>query len=156
MKPISHEDQRSLGGTRSGARRLVAVAALTASVLQLAACGDDDDAASGPDVCETRDDLQTSVDALMDVDVVEQGSDALEAAVADMTDAADAMAEAAAAELDDEVDDLRTAIDELETAVSTVGDADGPAAAVADVSSAVATVASAVTELDVELGDDCG
>jgi len=100
-------------------RRGAAVAA--ALVLLVAVgCGDDDDDSSA--VCEDRDQLSASVQALGDVDVTADGVDALRTAVDDVVDDVDQLAEDAGDELSDEIDAVRDAISDVGTVLGTIGD----------------------------------
>jgi hypothetical protein len=112
-----------------------------AVVLVLSACGGDDtgsDAAAptggstatattepseattspGPDatadLCAARDDLEQSVQALGDVDVVAGGTDAVEAALGDVREDLAALRGASGSDLQDEVSSLESAIEDLQ------------------------------------------
>jgi hypothetical protein len=111
-----------------------------AVVLVMSACGGDDTGsdAAGPtsgsttaatepgdgttspgsdataDVCAARDDLEQSVQALGDMDVVAGGTDAVEAALGDVRDDLAALRGAAGSDLQDEVSSLESAIEDLQ------------------------------------------
>jgi hypothetical protein len=134
--------------------------ALTASLLVLAtACGDDDDADRTGDeaaaVCDAKDELDSSVNALGDLDVSAEGTDAVDAAVDDVRNDIEAVGDAAQGEVDDEVEDVETEFDELEAAFATFGDQESTGAAVAGVSNAIADLARAVGALFAALPQDC-
>lgn len=134
--------------------------AVMASLLVLAtACGDDDDADRTGDeasaVCDAKDELDSSVNALGDLDVSAEGTNAVDAAVDDVRDDIEAVRDAAQGDVDDEVEDVESAFDELEAAVATFGDQESTGAAVAGVSSAVADLATAVGALFDALPQDC-
>jgi hypothetical protein len=120
--------------------RSVSVAVVAAACLLLAACGSGDTepvsvptgspaateggTAAAADVCAARDDLRESVDALVEVDVVAGGTDAVEAALGEIrADLADVRA-AAGSDVQDEVTSLEESLDGLEAALA---DTDGPA-----------------------------
>jgi hypothetical protein len=131
-----------------------------ASLLVLAtACGDDDDAdRTGDDasaVCDAKDELDSSVNALGDLNVSAEGTNAVDAAVDDVRNDIEAVRDATQGEVDDEVDDVETAFDELEAAVATFGDQESTGAAVAGVGNAVADLATAVGALFEALPQDC-
>jgi hypothetical protein len=153
-------------------RRLVAVVAVLAGPVVLAtACGDDggDESADTTadttsettanetaSVCDARDELDSSLEALGEVDISAENTNALEADVREVRDDIDAVADAAQEEAGDEVDDLRTALDELETAVGEFGDQESTSAAVAAVGSAVTDLARAAGALSEALAQECG
>ena len=134
-------------------QRLVLVALLGPLLLFSAACGDDDD--EGATVCDAREDLDSSVNALAEVDVADEGTDALDAAVDDVGDDIEAVADAAQEDAEDEVDDVQAALGELETAVADFGEQDSTSAAVAAVSSAVTDLAQASGALAEALSQEC-
>jgi hypothetical protein len=134
--------------------------ALMASLLVLAtACGDDDDAdRTGDDasaVCDAKDELDSSVNALGDLNVSAEGTNAVDAAVDDVRNDIEAVRDATQGEVDDEVDDVETAFDELEAAVAMFGDQESTGAAVAGLGNAVADLATAVGALFEALPQDC-
>ncbi len=77
-------------------------------------------AAPSSDVCADRDELASSVEALQDVDVVAEGTNGVEAAIADVQDDLDALKASAGAELQPQVQAVQDAVDELETAVQSL------------------------------------
>ena len=131
-------------------------ALLTAAlVIGAGACSDDDDEAEeGTSLCDARDDLQASVDAAADVDVVADGTDALRTALSEVRTSFDAVVEAAGDEHGPEIDAVRSAVDDLDSAVEAAGDE--PAADTGAALSAAATaVGSAMTALSDSLDPDC-
>ncbi|MGI9643030.1 MAG: hypothetical protein ACR2N9_09625 [Acidimicrobiia bacterium] len=96
-----------------------------AVVLALVAfgCGDDDDGQSAQEkYCEAGQSLESSVNALTDLDLVAEGTDSLESAIDTIADEVDALQDAAADAAEDEVDALEDALDELDDAFSDLGD----------------------------------
>src|SRR5262245_33735473 len=99
--------------TRS-TKRWLAVAGVLAVVLSLAAaCGDDDNgggsgsdqASSEEDACTQAEDLKDSVAALSDVNLTEEGTNSLDAAVDEIEQNADDLASTVSDDLRPEVDD---------------------------------------------------
>ena len=129
-------------------------------VLALVGCGDDgddaaDDEGSGEDaVCEARAELDSSFASLGEIDIVNDGTDALSAAVDDIGDDVESLREAAGDEAGDEADAVGEAYDALAAAVGDLGDGaigDGAAA----VGTALADFGTALGELAVALAQDC-
>ena len=130
------------------------VALLIPLVLLVAGCGDDDGESSAT-VCDARADLESSLDALGEVDVTAEGTGAVEAAVDDVGDDVEAVGDAAQDAVDDEVDDVQAAFDEVEAAVTTFGEQETTSAAVASVSRAVTDLAVDTGALTEALSQEC-
>jgi hypothetical protein len=95
-------------------RPTVALAALALSTsLAVTACSDDSESA----VCESADELQSDLSALTDVDVSDDGVDALGSALQDTEDAATSLADEAGDEFGAEVDALQAALSDLGDAI---------------------------------------
>ena len=133
----------------------VARAALAAAALLLAAgaCSDDDDESAR--VCDARDELSTSVEALGDVAVVSDGTDELRTAFDDVLTAVDELADATGDRLGDEVEAERAEIDDVQTAVGSIGD-QSAAAAVELVGDEVGELTESATALVDEASSTCG
>jgi hypothetical protein len=104
-------------------------------------------AASAPasdDVCADREALRSSVDALVDVDVVAEGTDGVTAAIADVKDNLTALRGSAGDELQPDVQAVQDAVDDLETTVDTGTIGSGGAA---DAAAAIATLGDAANSL---------
>ena len=102
--------------TTAGVTTTIAAPATTAS----AATGTTvagSSAAPSSDVCADRNELASSVEALQDVDVAAEGTNGVEAAIADVKDDLDALRTSAGAELQPQVEAVQDAVDTLETAV---------------------------------------
>lgn len=142
---------------RTPRRHLIA---LLVPCLLVAACGDDDGNGEGDGeastVCDARDQLDSSLDALARVDVSAEGTNALESAVDDVGDDIDAVADAAGEEVDDEIDDVQAAFDEVETAISTFDEQESTSAAIASVTTAVTDLAQATGAVAEALAQECG
>lgn len=138
---------------------MVGVALAAVLLVGSTACGDDDaatgDAAQTEDVCDARAELTTSLEALQDVDVVEGGTSALEAAFADVERAVGDVADVAGDDLRDEVDAVEASFAELKGAVDSLGEAGTASAAIEAVSRSVADLAAAAGALGDELRDGC-
>jgi predicted nucleic acid-binding Zn-ribbon protein len=138
---------------------------LVIAVLMLAvACGDDDDettdsASTGtPEaatVCEQADSVQQAVEALSEVQIAEEGTNALNAAVADIKTETDELKETASAEVEDEVQALSDSIDEAEEILSGIDDDATLNERIDDVQSAVTGVVTAAAGLPDALSEEC-
>jgi gas vesicle protein len=143
--------------TRS-AKRWLATAGVFAVVLSLAAaCGDDDDASSDQttttqDACAQAEDLQGSITDLSDIDVSEEGTNALEDAVNNIEQEVRELASSVSDELQPQVDDLESSLSSLQDAIANVGD-DGGVNALVDAVQAVLTASTAL--IDEVTSADC-
>lgn len=176
--PTLDTERARAGRTRAPWRRRVGTSvlgvALATSTLVLGACGDSDggssattespattqeapqttEAAASADRCRARDQLRTSLTALLDVDLVQGGTDALDAALADVRSALAEVEEAAGDDLGDEVDEVRTSLDELQAAVAEVP-GQSPGEAMASVGDALTSASGAMQDLLTELAQGC-
>ncbi len=121
------------------------------SVSFLAACGDDDDATPEEAFCDAGDSLETNVQALGDLDLVAEGTDALEeqlgAIETDLTDMKETGSEVAG----EQIADVETAVADLETSLNDLGgelSVDNAASAIDAVSRIVTSAQAVYTELD--------
>jgi hypothetical protein len=147
--------------TRS-TKRWLATAGVLAVVLTLAAaCGDDNEnsgsgshgnAGSGidqttttQDPCAQAEDLQNSITDLSDVDVSEEGTNALDAAVDRIEQNATDLASAVGDEVQPEVDDLKSSLSSMKDAIGNV-DEEGGAGALVDALQEVLTSAEALID----------
>jgi hypothetical protein len=134
-----------------------ALAAALAILLPLAACGDDDDdqtassttTSSGDALCSAVGDLEDDIGALVDLDVVADGTDAVKSSLsairADFAEIRDQAPDTAP----DEADAFDSALTSLEEAVEAVGDGTLTADSARDV---IAAAASTVTTGQAYLG----
>src|SRR5215510_15137042 len=116
----------AIAHTRSR-RRWLARAGVLAVVLTLAAaCGDDNgndsggsgsDQASKDDVCAQVDDLKNSITDLSNVDVSEEGTNALDDAVGNIEQQADDLASAVSENAQPQVDDFKSSLTSLKDAL---------------------------------------
>lgn len=139
MKPSSSNTLSQHRSRRRAARRTLGVAtSVVLSAGLFAACGDD----AEESFCQAGDDLSSSISGLADVDLISDGTSALEDQVAEINSNIDQLrdsgAEVASAEidaLDDAVEQLGTALRDLGGGVST-DDAQAAVAAVGSVTTA--------------------
>ena len=132
--------------TTAGVTTTIAAAVTTAP----AASGTTVDGGSAPpssDVCADRDELASSVEALQDVDVVAEGTNGVETAIADVKDDLDTLRTSAGAELQPQVEAVQDAIDELETAVEGL-DSDGAEEALTAVSNLAGVAGTLLASLE--------
>jgi hypothetical protein len=122
------------------------IALAGAVALGMAACSDDDDQSAQEKYCEAGASLESSVNALLNVDVVAEGANGVEAAADTVKNDADELSDSASDAAADDVDALEDALSSLGDALSDAGDdltSDNASAVVAAVG-AVQTAASAV------------
>lgn len=137
-------------------------------VVGLGACSDDD-SSDGSAAGETSDaerlcadwaQTQSAVAALADVDVVDDGTDALRAAVDGVTGTLQPLRTSAGEELGDEVDALGGAVADLATEVSgltdrSAGEGEGAGSGLVAVGEAVQGVSAATEDLGAALQPSC-
>jgi hypothetical protein len=147
---------------RRTCRRSVLAAVAAAGVLVLGACGDDaddaaDDEGSGEAaVCEARAELDSSFAALGDVDIVNDGTDALRDAVEAITDDVDALADAAGDEAGDEVAAVSDTFEALLASVGDIGEGGSAGSGASAVGAALSDFGEALGDLAVALQTECG
>ena len=125
---------------------------LVAGLLFLTACGDDESAQDR--YCNAGEDLQGSVAALADVDLIAEGTDGLESALNQIGDDVDTLQDAATDAAADDVDAVESAVQGLEDAVANVG-GELSSENIDGVLTALGAVVSAVDGLATTLSD-CG
>ena len=121
--PTSGKSDHRLSTYSYTRARLAAVAAMfVLTTTGIAACGgdDDDSASSSPSLCDDSQALQSSVQDLKDVNVVENGTSSLQSAVTKVKDDADTLVTAAKDEFKPEVDDLTSALSTLATSIGNI------------------------------------
>jgi CHASE3 domain sensor protein len=144
--------------TRSTKRWLATAGALAVVLSLAAACGDDDDSSSADqttttqDVCAQAEDLQSSITDLSDIDVSEEGTNALDAAVDNIEQDVRDLASTVSDDLQPQVDDLESSLSSLKDAVANV-DEDGGVNALVDAVQAVLTASTAL--IDEVTSADC-
>lgn len=109
-------------------RPIVAGTALVCVALVLTGCSSDSDSSSTSSttttkeaVCSDKESLESSVEALTDIDLTE-GTNAITAALDQVKDDLDALGDSVQTDLQPEVDDVKSALSDLETAVGDFGD----------------------------------
>jgi len=159
----------------SGASRATLAVLTAVAVCLLVSCGGDDTESSSTastelaapsttssptesstappgDVCQDREALIESLDALKEVDLVAEGTNRLTEAVNAVNDDLAALGSSASAELQPQVQAVREAVDELETAVIN-RDTDGNAAVVTATGKATTAAGTLLASLE---NDACG
>ena len=86
---------------------------LLCTLLAASACGGD----SKPEVCGARDDLKTSVDSLLSVNPVSDGTAEVRSRLTDVQDKTSELAKTAGDEFGDEVDAFKTSLAKVSTDV---------------------------------------
>lgn len=118
----------------------------------LSACGDD----SSPEAayCEAGDDLEASVQALRDVDIVAEGVSGVEDRLGDVSDDLATLKERAADVASDDIDALDTAVSQLRASIDGLGD-DVSAAGASEAIAAVGAVVDAANGVRETLATTC-
>jgi len=96
--------------------------------------------------CDDRDALRTSVDKLKNVNVVEDGTSALNSAVSEVGQAVDALAKSGKSEIQPQVDAVKSSLSKLESAIG-----DASSSGLAPVATAAGEVATAAGKLVTEV-----
>lgn len=143
--------------------RGLAVPLVATLALGLAGCSDDDSSDDGAasaeeQVCEDWAQVQSSVTALRDVDVVADGTDALRSAVDTVADTVDRLGDSAGDQVDDEVAALGTAVGDLGDELRGVAEdplGEGAGSDMAAIGEAVQQVTAAADDLGTELQPGC-
>ena len=108
-------------------RRLVIAIMLLCTLLAASACGSD----SKPDVCSKRDDLKKSVDSLLSVNPVSDGTAEVRTRLTAVQDATTALAEAAGDQFKPEIDAFKTSTAKVASDVKGLTGSDKTGAATA-------------------------
>jgi hypothetical protein len=116
-------DETNRFGARHGRGRNRAAVALVAALALggLTACGDDEPSAQET-YCAAGDELRTSLDELVSLDLIADGKNALDEAVDGVTTAADDLRESASDAASEEVDALEAALQSMSDAITDLGD----------------------------------
>ena len=88
----------------------------------LAGCGNDDDKSAQDKYCEAGQSLESSVLALGNVDLIAEGTDALEPALGAVVDDVKELRDTASDAATDDVNALQESLDNLGSAISGLGD----------------------------------
>jgi len=97
-------------------RKLAAASILM--VLVVTACSSKTDAEAA--LCDNIDSLETSIQAVKDVNVITDGTDSLKASLVDLKDRVQAVADAATDVLRPDVDAIRSSLDAIEASIEHV------------------------------------
>jgi hypothetical protein len=129
-----------------------ALAGALAIVLALSACGDDDDQAAnstttaepttrsnGDELCAAIDDAERAIGALADIDVLTEGTDAVEARLTTIREDLAEIKELAPDTAPEEAEDFDSAMASLDDAITALGDGPLTAESVQDVVAAGAS-----------------
>jgi hypothetical protein len=129
-----------------------ALAGALAIVLALSACGDDDDQAanstttaeltttsSGDELCAAIDDAEQAIGALADIDVLAEGTDAVEARLTTIREDLAEIEELAPDTAPEEAEDFDSALASLDDAITALGDGSLTAESAQDVVAAGAS-----------------
>jgi predicted nucleic acid-binding Zn-ribbon protein len=146
--------------------KLIAGSLLLAALLLAVACGDDDTTTNGgdgttaattaaADVCDQKDALEAAVDDLANLDVLAEGTNALDASVENVKTELDDLKTAVGDEVADEVEAMETAVEDAEDTLSGISDDATLNEKIDDVQSAVTGVATAADSLITALETDC-
>ena len=131
-------------------RKLATIATvLVITVVGVSACGgDDDDERATPSLCDDSEALESSVEDLKNVDVVENGMSSLESALGIISNDAENLITNAGDDFRTEIDAMQSALSDLRSSIENVV-ADG----VAPVRAAVSEVEQAATDLSSKYED---
>ena len=127
-------------------RAVLNIVLADAVALGAAACSDDDDKSAQERYCEAGASLESSVNALSNVDVIAEGANGMETAVDAVEDDANELRDSATDAAADEVDALNDALGDLGDALGAAGDdlTSDNATAVVDAIGGVQTAANGV------------
>lgn len=93
------------------------IAALLVGVAALAACGSDDDESAQDRYCAAGDDLESSVTALTQIDLIAEGTNGLDDALGAVEDDVSTLADTASEAASDEVSALEESVQDLGSAL---------------------------------------
>ena len=136
--------------------RLVALPLMVVLGLAAAGCSDDDGGAptAATSGCDEVNALEDSLTSLTEVDLVSDGTDALQSAVSDVKTDLDAAVSAVGAELEPAVDEVQTAFGDLESALESIS-SEGLGAAATEIGNTLAELGTALTGLTTEISQTC-
>ena len=107
------------------------------------------------DVCQARDGLSASINALTDPALLTGGVAGIQAAVGEVQTSLTALVAAGQEDYGPQLDALQTALDQVQTAVADVGDGNAASGLVA-IGAAIGSVGTAASILFTELRTTCG
>jgi uncharacterized phage infection (PIP) family protein YhgE len=130
------------------------IAAAFVALAVVAACGDDDDEATPtPNVCDQADAVRESVQAVGDIDVLSEGTDALSAAVDEVRTDLQALAGGVSDALAPDVDALTSAVDDARDVLSDITDDSSLNEKIDSVQEALTGIATAWSDLETAVSD---
>ncbi len=138
--------------------KLIFCSLIAAIAIFAIACGDDDNDSSAtptPSVCDAEEALDQAVTNLADLDVVSEGTNALNAAVADVKTELGDLKTAVGSDVADEVDALDTAVSDAEETLSGIDNDATLNEKIDAVQSAFTGVATAAADLKDALSQEC-
>jgi len=141
----------------------IIASALVATLALTAACSDDDDdetdtgddASATPSVCDQKDAVDTAVADLTDIDVSAEGTDALNASIANVQSEVDELKEVVSEDVQDEADALDTALSDADDILSGIEDDATLNEKIDDVQTAITGVVDASEDLATALQNEC-
>jgi hypothetical protein len=127
------------------------------------ACSDDDDdgddsggdSSATPSVCDQKESVDTAVSDLSDIDVLAEGTDALNAAVADVKTEVQELKAVVSSDVEPEVEAMETAVSDAEDTLSGISDDATLNEKIDDVQSALTGIATAGADLATALENEC-
>jgi predicted nucleic acid-binding Zn-ribbon protein len=144
--------------------KLIITSALIAVLAVFAACNDDDDddttggddTSSTPSVCDQKDAVESAVTDLADIDVLAEGTDALNENVANVkTELAD-LKSIVSDDVQPEVEAMETAVSDAEDILADIGDDATLNEKIDDVQTALTGIVTASDNLATALDSECG
>jgi hypothetical protein len=139
----------------------IPIAAFALFVVLMAACSDDDDdngdeASPSPSVCDQKEALDESAQALADLDVVASGTDGLTAAVEAVQTDVQNLKETVSADVEPEVEALETAVSDAQDTLSGINDDSTLNERIDAVQEALTGIATAAAGVGTALQNECG
>jgi gas vesicle protein len=117
--------------------------------------GATDGATEGADVCDQKDAVASAVADLADIDVLEEGTDALNANIENVKTELSDLKENVSEDVQDEVEDLETAVSDAEETLSGITDDSTLNQRIDAVQSALTGIATASTALVSAVENEC-
>jgi hypothetical protein len=106
---------------RLSSRRSATILVAAGLAVAMTACGSDDEPSAQEQYCEAGESLETSVDSLINLDLLAEGTDGLESAVDDVKGDVSELRDTATDASSDDVSALEQSVDDLGSAVSDLG-----------------------------------
>jgi hypothetical protein len=133
----------------------LALSALLIAVLALAmACGDDDDS-DEVSVCDQKVEVEDSVRALTDPNLITSGTDEINAAVENVRTDLSGLREVVSADIEPEVEAMQTAVDDARDTLSEIDDESSLNEQIDAIQEAVTGIVNAAGGLTTALDEEC-